>query len=181
MITEKFQGEIPNVEIRPFKIEDWQMVRDLRLEALQGDPQAFGSSYEREAARSEEEWLAKYSRATGENPSDLFAIAVENEKAVGMAGAYRKEDGTYTIVSVYISPDFRGKGLSSRILEGILRQIDARPDARVLELKVNTEQESAVRLYKRFGFEITETLKDQEMGDGEKHDEYLMRKEIRRD
>jgi len=43
-----------------------------------------------------------------------------------------------------------------------------------LVLRVNLKQHPAVKLYKSFGFAITETIKDQMMGDGELHDEYEM-------
>jgi hypothetical protein len=38
------------VEVREVAVEEWARFRDLRLRALREDPEAFGSTLEREAA-----------------------------------------------------------------------------------------------------------------------------------
>ena len=41
------------VLVRQPVVEDWQALRDIRLEALRDAPSAFGSTYEREVVRGE--------------------------------------------------------------------------------------------------------------------------------
>jgi hypothetical protein len=50
------------VEIREIGAGDWQALRDIRLAALRDAPQAFASTYEREAAFAEADWLRWISR-----------------------------------------------------------------------------------------------------------------------
>jgi hypothetical protein len=50
------------VLVRETVIDDWQALRDIRLEALRDAPSAFGSSYEREAAFGEPDWLRRIAR-----------------------------------------------------------------------------------------------------------------------
>ena len=43
-------------------MEEWQVLRDFRLEALQDAPGAFGSTYEEQAALGEAEWRRTIAR-----------------------------------------------------------------------------------------------------------------------
>jgi hypothetical protein len=42
------------IEIKKLDASRWQEYRDLRLESLQNDPQAYGSSYEEEKDKPED-------------------------------------------------------------------------------------------------------------------------------
>ena len=44
------------VLVRETVMDDWQALRDIRLEALRNEPTAFGTTYEQEAARGQEHW-----------------------------------------------------------------------------------------------------------------------------
>jgi hypothetical protein len=45
------------ITIRPIKGTDWRKLRDLRLAALQDDPQAFGSTFAEERSDPDSEWI----------------------------------------------------------------------------------------------------------------------------
>jgi hypothetical protein len=45
-----------DVDVRALSGDEWQLKRDLRLTALKDSPDAFASSYAREAHRSETDW-----------------------------------------------------------------------------------------------------------------------------
>lgn len=44
------------VSVRATGPGDWELVRDVRLAALRDAPDAFASTYQREAAYTEEQW-----------------------------------------------------------------------------------------------------------------------------
>lgn len=44
------------IVIKTLSSEDWEKFRDIRLEALQTDPLAFGSSYAEEKILTQSEW-----------------------------------------------------------------------------------------------------------------------------
>jgi hypothetical protein len=46
-----------SVAVRVIDVSAWRTMRDVRLAALQDAPGAFGSSYEREIAFTEDDWL----------------------------------------------------------------------------------------------------------------------------
>lgn len=77
--------------------DDWVLYRDVRLQALQADPGAFGSTYEREVAFDEAEWRRRLTSGPDGRPSAVFIdrAADRNEQAVALwvvrenAGAIR--------------------------------------------------------------------------------------------
>lgn len=56
-----------------------------------------------------------------------------------------------------VSPGFRGKGAASQVLNRLVRESEARGDAR-MELEVFEHNHPAVRLYERFGFSRIDRL-----------------------
>lgn len=175
MEEEKINGEI----VRQLNLSDWQNYKNIRLEALQNDPQAFGGSYAEESQRIDKEWQDRLQKVIGENSKSLL-VAAENGKGdlVGTIGAFEKLDGVWRINAVYVKPAYRGKGLSAKLLKQITDLISSRNNSKELELTVNIKQEAAVRLYQSSGFKIVGIEKGHVMGDGQSYDSYMMKKEL---
>lgn len=161
------------VIVRPFEMSDAEDVKALRLKSLLSEPQAFRSSYQAEKKRSPGEWHERFMRTQGEMPSELIFIALIDGKKVGVLRAIKKPE-TWKISAVYVDVDFRGQGIGSKLLSGILKTIEQRNDGVDVKLEVNAEQEPAIRLYKKFGFK---TIGNDTMvlGDGLPHKKLHMR------
>src|SRR4051794_19042046 len=86
--------------------------RLLRLESLRESPRAFGSTLAREQAFSEADWDARI--------SDLSFIVQDAGVPVGLGGGYRPEPGRIEVVSMWVRPDHRGRGLSRMILDAVI-------------------------------------------------------------
>ena len=163
------------MEIRKITPDDWQAYRNLRLAALQSiDAQAFGGSYEKESIRSEDEWRGRFDGSR----ERIFYGCFLNEELISVAGVYLNVDedkfkNEWIIVGVYTNPKFRGQGISFRTIETVLEELRDKGVKKVI-LMVNTKQKSAMRVYEKLGFKIVELIKDEVMGDGQIHDEYLM-------
>ena len=70
------------VEIREIDADGWRAIRDIRLAALQDAPDAFASTYAREIAFVEADWLRRISSG-----GNFLAYAPELGTApVGIAG-----------------------------------------------------------------------------------------------
>lgn len=152
---------------------DWPKVKAIRLEALQNDPQAFGSTYEKESLRTDEEWEKSVA-----SPKDEVLFCAEHEgKYVAMVGAFQKDQNTWMLKAMYVQSEYRGTGISDALMQKVLSAISTKLPEAQIELMVNVTQLAAVRFYERHGFVIVETLKDQLLGDGKVYDEYVMRKE----
>ncbi len=166
------------IEIITLPPEEWQRYREIRLESLREEPQAFGSTYEDMEQKPDAYWQERLSAAIlGEKSWLLFAR--EGERLVGMIGAFTDEpQETATIVSVYVSNGARGKGVGKALMEGILIEINQKESIRKAVLGVNQEQTAAVELYRRSGF-VVSGEREEVQGDGKKHCGYWMEKPLR--
>ena len=163
------------MEIKKIKPEDWKKFRDVRLEALQADSMAFGESYRERLEVSEEETQARITKE-----SNVILIAEENEKPIGMIGANfeTKEKISHIayIWGMYVNKDYRGQSIGRKLFGAILEEIQKNKKITKINLNVNTQQITAVKLYESFGFKIAGTLHRELKVDGEYFDEYAMEK-----
>jgi ribosomal protein S18 acetylase RimI-like enzyme len=171
--------ETAPVEIVTLSPDEWQAYRDLRLEMLQESPQAFGTTYQAQSVKPDSFWQTRLeSAAKGEQNWLIFARA--DQQLVGMMGAFRGSrdfpdaSDRATIIAVYVTPAWRGKGVSYLLMRAILDTLKEN-GIRVVHLGVTVEQIAAVHLYQRFGFTIVNTEYEL-MGDNAFHDGYLMEK-----
>ncbi|MAS38173.1 MAG: hypothetical protein CL610_29520 [Anaerolineaceae bacterium] len=158
--------------------DDWQAYKAIRLEALRNAPQAFGSTYADNMKHPDSFWRGRLEEAAaGERSWLLFAR--HEDQLVGLIGAFNDDDPTAVqIISMYITPAFRGQGVASALMSAILNILQQQARFQVARLTVNAEQTAAVRLYERLGFEIekTEWLP---AGDSQFHDIHTMAKALR--
>jgi hypothetical protein len=87
-----------NVTVRRATVDDWEIVRDVRLAALQEAPYAFGSTYARERDFDEETWRGRLS-----NPDGPTFLAFDGDTAVGIDGVHT-EDGDRILVAMWVAP-----------------------------------------------------------------------------
>jgi ribosomal protein S18 acetylase RimI-like enzyme len=172
-------SDILIVRLKP---EKWQLYKQLRLESLLNDPQAFGPTYASTLQNPDSFWQGRLQDAqVGERSWLLFAR--EGDRLVGMIGAFREAGGeaggeTAHIVSVYVSPDRRGQGIGRALMEAILAEVSQQAGIRKAVLGVTQTQAAAVALYKRFGFQVVGE-KSGVMSDGLTHAGYMMEKPLR--
>lgn len=168
-----------DVRIITLDPDRWQEYRDLRLRALHEEPSAFGSSYEENLDKPEDDWRRRLVAA--QRKVDEFLLFAEVDgRLVGMMGAfrYRGQKGAHiaSVVGVYVDAAARGQGIGRRLMRTLLDEIGRVPQIEKLTLGVNTRRYPALMLYLSFGFEIVGTAhKELKIGD-EYHDEYLMEK-----
>lgn len=73
-----------------------------------------------------------------------------------------------------VRDDWQGKGVGSALMQAAVDMADKWLNLLRLELEVYTDNEPAVRLYKKFGFAIEGTLKCFAFRDGGYVDAYTM-------
>lgn len=133
--------------ISRLSIDDVEIFRRIRLEALSRDPSAFASVYDDWVDLPEEEWRNRL--------SEPVFVAFINEEPVGMMGLSchrpRKMAHRATIVSVYLRKSLRGTGIAADLLATVSDYARGLGIAQ-LELAVNAENTVAVQFYRRHGF-----------------------------
>ncbi|GGN14829.1 N-acetyltransferase [Lentzea pudingi] len=130
------------MQIHQVQPDDWELWRDVRLEALAADPDGFGSTLAREQAYTEDDW-----RESVERDLKLVALAPE---PVGLVGAASKPDGLH-LYSMWVRSSHRGRGVGEALVKAVLAWA-AEEGWKVVRLRVYDDNEPARRLYERLGF-----------------------------
>lgn len=135
------------IEIRSTSPDDWPAYREIRLLALQNSPEAFGSTYAREASFDEQVWrdrLAARSTYTAWDGGICIGTATGIPDQNG-------DDGGRELVGMFVVPEWRGRGVAGGLIDAVIDW--ARHDGgRRLGLWVVTDNDRARGAYQRFGF-----------------------------
>ena len=121
--------------------DEWELWRDLRHRLLTTDPDALGASLEREQSYDEAAWRSRLAGGRA-------VVAWLDGVPVGMGASYEEEPGVHAVVSMWVVPEHRGRGIGRRVLEDVLAAVPV--EARVL-LWV-ADGHPARELYARAGF-----------------------------
>jgi GNAT superfamily N-acetyltransferase len=140
------------IVVRRFTASEWPEYRDLRLRALAESPDAFGSMFDREAKRSDDEWRNRLALAV-RSDRELPLVAVVDGDGVGLAWARIDEQQAdlARLFQVWVAPEARGLGVGRALLEAAISWARG-AGARALRLGVTRMDSAAVRLYRRAGF-----------------------------
>lgn len=166
-----------NVEITQLSPSEWQTYKQIQLEALQNDPQAFGSSYDEWIHFSDEKWQERPA-----NPATTLFIAKENTTPIGLVGVYINPKEEYKVADIwgmYVNNSYRGMGIGKQLVGAVLEKMTGLPNVEKIKLMVNIDQIPAIALYKKLGFQITEKT-DHVLGDRKNHQLYVMEKSNKR-
>ena len=139
------------VLVRETVIDDWQALRDIRLEALRDAPTAFGSVYEREVLRGEAHWRDRIARG---GTFLAFVPEVSATEPAGLTGGYQEDPVIVELVSMYVRPRARGRGVGEALVATVINWAGNR-DATSVHLWVTETNAPARALYERCGFTLT--------------------------
>jgi len=140
------------MEIRFLTPDDAGEWLRLRIEALEGDPEAFSSSLDEYRSLSHEEVKRRLWSS-----EDAFVVgAFEENRLGGMAGFFR-DKGLKTrhkghVWGVYVTPEARGNKIGRRMMEKLLKRGLAIEGVEQILISVSTTQTAAVNLYRSLGF-----------------------------
>lgn len=141
--------------IRNIKRDEADIYWPFRLEALKTHPEAFGASFELSVQLPMNEVQERI-----HNEPDDYILGAYSEQGTlaGMMG-FKREHGLKLrhkgmIWGVYVAPLYRGCGLASRLLSEVLDRGRHLEGIKQINLSVVTTNESARRLYERYGFEV---------------------------
>lgn len=128
---------------------------ELRLEALQNSPEAFGTSYEEALQR--ENPIERVKGNFKVNGNYTFG-AFEEDKLIGMATLAQesslKMKHRANIFAMYVSSKGRRKGVGKALMERAINQARETNEIEKINLSVVSNNESAKNLYLQLGFKV---------------------------
>jgi ribosomal protein S18 acetylase RimI-like enzyme len=138
-----------DVDIRRLTVDDLDVFREIRAEALQLHPETFGSPEEDEGGDA---MVAAYRHWL----SGIMLGAFGCGSLIGIAGFYVSADKRTKhrgqIYTVYVRQNCRGRGLGDRLIRDLLAHAQACVEQ--VHLAVLVTSIAAIKTYKRNGFEI---------------------------
>ena len=127
---------------------DEPLLRALRLEAMSDAPEAFGSTYDRELARTAADWRRWLSTGV-----TFIAEHAGVPKGI-VAGTHDADPAIVHLMAMWIHPDLRQSGAADALVAAVLSWA-RETGARTMRLTVIQTNERARRCYEKNGFHVT--------------------------
>lgn len=161
--------EVENLQIRRAEADDCSGIHEIFSR-----PKVFAGTLQLPYP-SVEQWRQRLAEPV-EGTYNL--VAVVGERVVGMLGVNtfpnrprRRHVGT---IGMAVHDEWHGKGIGTALMRAALDLADNWLNLIRLELEVFMDNEPAIRLYERFGFEHEGTLRQYAFRDGRYVDSYVM-------
>ncbi|MBB4289807.1 ribosomal protein S18 acetylase RimI-like enzyme [Rhizobium leguminosarum] len=159
--------------IRLIQVDEVEVFRRIRLEALRAEPSSFASRYEDWEVLPDEEWANRL--------NEPVFIAFQDGAPVGIMGLFRQRPSKMvhraTIVMVYVRANLRGTGLAGKLLE-VVSDHARGIGVRQLELFVSAENPAAIRFYQRQGFAEIGRIPGGVLEEGREIDDVMMARRL---
>jgi RimJ/RimL family protein N-acetyltransferase len=165
--------DVRDIRIRQLTPADAALYRGIRLAGLKQNPEAFGSTFEREFTKPLAWFFDRLSS------SHVFG-AFRAYEILGVAGFSlrdnEKEEHKGLLWGMYVRPEARGTGIAQRLVEAVVDF--ARSRVELIQLSVVMGNEPARRLYARLGFDEYGIERNSLKYAGRYYDEILMAKDL---
>ena len=143
------------MRVREVGPDDWVVWRLLRQRSLLEDPQAFAGSVQRWTGDQdrEENWRARLA------PPGACFVAEHGAAPVGLVAIRPNDDDDgQQLISMWVAPSARGRGVGRALVGRVIASVAGKP----LWLRVIDGNETAIRLYQRCGFVLSDDDPDAE-------------------
>ncbi len=162
------------INIMLLRTKDFQQYKELRLKGLLEFPKAFSASYSEEENKSDLFWKSRIKK-------NIIFGAFENKKLIGVIHFSqlkpRKMNHRGIIWGMFVDPQWQNKKIDSLLLESLIKY--AKLLVQQLHLTCITTNNTAIALYKKYGFIIHTTKSKSLLYENSYFDEHLMMYEYR--
>ena len=144
------------IEVRQVRSDEWERLRGIRMEALADTPSAFATTLAQAQAFPDSLWKERVIAGAGGH-DQITVLAVSGERTIGMTIALGRPDRDHRvvpIVSVYVTPSERRKGVAGRLLNVAEEWVRDQGGSRT-SLWVEEENVPARSFYESIGYIAT--------------------------
>ncbi|MBT4124599.1 MAG: GNAT family N-acetyltransferase [Candidatus Pacebacteria bacterium] len=150
--------------IRQLTGADALIYKELRLQALQNNPESYLATFESEVRRSIESFASELRYAFSPPIFGYYGIFVNKkdkngktkEKLVGYThldkSYLEKQQHIAFMYNLYVDPEYRGQGLATKVFEFLLKETQEKTNVERIFLSCNRKNIPAQKLYKKLGF-----------------------------
>jgi len=160
---------IEGLKIRRAEADDYEQVCEMFVSA-----KVYGGTLQLPYP-SREYWRRRLSENVD---SVYYLVAIIDERIVGMVHVatfpHRPRRRHAGAIGITVREDWQGKGVGKELMRAIIDVADNWLNLTRLELEVYADNEAAIHLYERFGFEVEGTLRQHAFRDGQYVDSKLM-------
>jgi RimJ/RimL family protein N-acetyltransferase len=145
----------PSAQIRSTTEDDWERLRDFRLENAREHPISYGATEETVLDFTEDDWRMRARRGDQDDAACFTALDPSTGRWIGMMQGLPADEygGSPVLTGVYVTKHFRRHGVADALLEPVLAWAAERDTE--LRLWVFEGSDPARRFYVRHGFSDT--------------------------
>jgi len=160
------------VKIFYLPVKRWEEYKKLRLNALKTEKFAFSKNYSEEKDMGSSFWKSRLI-------SKSVICAEKDKELIGMAVFVFNSNTAIKhiaeIFAVYVIPEFRGKGVSKKLFDFIVKESKKK---KIIKIKLNVFENniSAKKFYLKQGFKIVGKCEKEFFVDGAYYGELMMEK-----
>ncbi len=151
------------LSVQRITVEEWPLLRDLRLSSLRDAPEAFGQRYEEAAAQSDDDWRATVRASAAGTRRAWFIARSALAGPLGIVQARRRPPLDCLLFSMWVAPGARRLGAGSALVNAVEEWGDGWGARRVVLWVLGTN-EPALRFYGRVHFKLLSDGPDAESG-----------------
>lgn len=123
----------------------------------------------------EQQALSIQSTAKQENSMMILALAEDQIIGIGTISSSTKIKSRHSgELGIVVQKNYQGKGIGSQLIQQLIDWAKSNGITTRIQLDTRCDNEGAVELYKKFGFEIEGQLKNSTLLDGKYYDLYIM-------
>lgn len=169
-----------SISIRQLTENDWREFSQIRLKALQTDPKAFGSNYEKESQMTETDWQSRL-----QAKDNAIFLLYEDETAIGITCVSVDRDDptkkTALLWGSWLAPHVRGKGLSELMYKTRINWAKDQPTVEKIIVSHRATNLSSKFANQKHGFVLTHKTEKVWTADGATEDEIFYELKIKPD
>ncbi|MEV7660747.1 N-acetyltransferase [Paenarthrobacter sp. NPDC089316] len=148
--------------VRRLGAQDWQLLKNIRLEMLADTPMAYVETLEAARRQTDSQWRERAATMSGEGSITLVADGGADGsrlcalmRVVATPPQEPRNLRRAMLLSVYVAAEHRGLGLADELLECACKAARLELGAESLELGVHEDNARAMAFYARHGFHAT--------------------------